>query len=200
MPKAFSEYYKAARTVENWRDMRARLKPLVSSATSRLMVVVGIGSNRGNRVALARAGIECLRTFSARQFESSSLWRTSPVDCPPGVDDFVNAVVAFEPLPELTPGGLLRDLKAIEQRFGRSLKSVRNAPRELDLDLLVFGSLCLAEKDLTLPHPRAARRRFVLAPAAEIVPDLVWPGTERTVAELLASLDDDDRVERIQPT
>lgn len=163
------------------------------------VVVVGVGSNRGDPVAQARAAVEQLRVFAGGAFARSSLWRTSPVDCPPGVDDFINAVVAFEPRPELTPRGLLADLKAIERRFGRSATPVRNAPRELDLDLLAFGTLCLDAADLTLPHPRAAQRRFVLAPAAEIVPELVWPGTQLTVAELLAGLDDDERVQRIEP-
>ncbi len=69
----------------------------------------------------------------------SSLWRTSPVDCPPDSGDFINAVVAFEPRDGLTPEGLLAALKQLEREFGRAAAPVRNAPRELDLDLLVYG-------------------------------------------------------------
>lgn len=163
------------------------------------MVVVGLGSNRGDSVAFVRAGIERLRTFAARDFRCSSLWRTSPVDCPPETDDFVNAVVAFEAVDALTPDALLDALKAIEREFGRELDPVRNAPRELDLDLLLFDSLTRQDEYLTLPHPRAVRRRFVLAPAAEIIPQLVWLGTGQTIAALLADLDDDADAQRVDP-
>ncbi len=140
---------------------------------------------------MARAGIERLRVFAARDFKCSSLWRTSPVDCPPEADDFINAVVAFEVVSDVTPDTLLDALKNIEREFGRELNPVRNTPRELDLDLLLFDSVTREDTCLTLPHPRAATRRFVLAPAAEIIPQLVWPGTGRTIVSLLADLEDD---------
>lgn len=149
-------------------------------------------------MAFVRAGIERLRDFAARNFSYSSLWRTSPVDCPPGTDDFVNAVVAFEAVDALTPDSLLNALKAIEREFGRELNPVRNAPRELDLDLLLFDSLMREDACLTLPHPRAATRRFVLAPAAEIMPLFVWPGTGQTISALLAGLSDDACVKRVR--
>ena len=155
------------------------------------VVVVGVGSNRGDSAAFVRAGIERLRAFAASDFKYSSLWRTSPIDCPPGTGDFVNAVAAFEAVDGLTPDALLDALKAIEREFGRELNPVRNAPRELDLDLLLFNSLTRRDECLTLPHPRAATRRFVLAPAAEIIPQLVWLGTGQPPAALLAGLSDD---------
>ena len=161
------------------------------------VVVVGVGSNRGDSVAFVRAGIERLRDYAARDFRYSSLWRTSPVDCPPETDDFVNAVVAFEAVDGLTPDALLDALKEIEREFGRESNPVRNAPRELDLDLLLFDSHTRQDECLTLPHPRAATRRFVLAPAAEIIPQLVWLGTGQTISALLAGLADDACAERV---
>jgi 2-amino-4-hydroxy-6-hydroxymethyldihydropteridine diphosphokinase len=144
-----------------------------------------------------RAATERLRTFAARSFRASSLWRTSPVDCPPGVADFVNAVVCFVARAELSPETLLAELKSIEREFGRRAATVRNAPRELDLDLLVFGRERRAAPDFELPHPRGHLRRFVLAPAAEVAPALVWPGLDRTVAELLAALPPGEEAVRI---
>jgi 2-amino-4-hydroxy-6-hydroxymethyldihydropteridine diphosphokinase len=156
-----------------------------------------VGSNRGDSQALARAGIERLRAFAAGEFRCSSLWRTSPVDCPPEADDFINAVVAFEAVSGLTPEGLLAALKDIEREFGREPNPARNAPRELDLDLLLFDALTRQDPQLTLPHPRATTRRFVLAPAAEIIPQLVWPGVGRTIATLLGELADEASAQRL---
>ncbi|HTO56362.1 MAG TPA: 2-amino-4-hydroxy-6-hydroxymethyldihydropteridine diphosphokinase [Pseudomonadales bacterium] len=161
------------------------------------MVLIGIGSNRGDSVRIVLRSIECLGRFAAAEVRASSLWRTSPVDCPPDSSDFINAVVAFEPRAGLTPDALLAELKALEREFGRATPWARNAPRELDLDLLVFGDQRRDTAQFVLPHPRATTRRFVLAPAAEIAPQLHWPGTAMTVAELLARLDDSERVERV---
>ena len=163
------------------------------------IVLVGLGSNRGDSLALMQQALGRLARLAARGFRQSSLWRTSPVDCPPGSGDFLNAVAAFEPLPHLTPETLLRKLKALEREFGRDPSPVKNAPRELDLDLLTFAEERRDGPAFFLPHPRACQRRFVLAPAAELVPDLVWPGTGRTVRELLDELDSDETVVPLTP-
>jgi 2-amino-4-hydroxy-6-hydroxymethyldihydropteridine diphosphokinase len=162
-----------------------------------MLILIGIGSNRGESIQLVRQSIERLRTFAHDGWRQSSLWRTSPVDCPPDSGDFINAVVAFEPRSELTPDALLMALKELEREFGRDEPSVRNAPRELDLDLLVFGDERRVSPKFMLPHPRATERRFVMAPAAEVAPDFRWPDTNATIAELLAQLDDGERVERL---
>jgi 2-amino-4-hydroxy-6-hydroxymethyldihydropteridine diphosphokinase len=161
------------------------------------MVLIGMGSNRGDSAVIVRAAMSRLEHFATGPLRRSSLWRTSPVDCPPGSADFVNAAVAFEPRPELTPEALLVALKALEAEFGRAPEPVRNAPRELDLDLLLFDDEVRQRPGFVLPHPRAVDRLFVLAPAAEVLPDVVWPGTERTIAELLAELQSDEHVERL---
>jgi 2-amino-4-hydroxy-6-hydroxymethyldihydropteridine diphosphokinase len=162
-----------------------------------VLILVGIGSNRGDRIATVQASIAALRSFASAAFRASSLWRTSPVDCPPGSGDFINAVVAFEPRAGLTPEALLGELKRLEREFGRAEAPVRNAPRELDLDLLVFGSERRSGAAFELPHPRATQRRFVLAPAAEVAPDFCWPGQGLSVTELLRALDSNEGAERL---
>lgn len=135
-----------------------------------------------------------LSAYARGKVRCSRLWQTSPVDCPPGSDDFINAAAAFEPLPELTPEALLAGLKDLEREYGRGPAAARNAPRELDLDLLLFGAEKRDTEAFTLPHPRAVNRLFVLAPAAEVLPDAVWPGTDRTISALLAGLQSDEHV------
>ena len=139
-----------------------------------------------------------LADFAAGDVRCSSLWRTSPVDCPPGSGDFINAAAAFTARVGLTPEDLLSALKAIEVEYGRGQATVRNAPRELDLDLLLFDEQTRNSETFMLPHPRAVDRLFVLAPAEEVLPEAVWPGTGRTIRELRAALQTDEAVERLE--
>jgi 2-amino-4-hydroxy-6-hydroxymethyldihydropteridine diphosphokinase len=111
-----------------------------------------------------------------------------PVDCPPGSPFFVNAVVGLMPRPGETPESLLARLQRLEQEFGRRPKQVLNEPRPLDLDLITFGSETRTTEGLTLPHPRAHERRFVLEPLSEVAPDLILPGQSLTVAQLIGRL------------
>lgn len=149
---------------------------------------VALGGNLGDAQATVREAMERLAAFSASSPLRSSLWRSTPVDCPPGSPDFINAVVALAPLPRFTPESLLGELQALEREYGRRPKLVLNEARPLDLDLIAWGDEVRDTPTLTLPHPRAHLRRFVLQPLSEIVPDLVLPGQGRAVAELLAGL------------
>jgi len=160
-------------------------------------VFVALGSNLGNSAEVLRQAMECLRQFSAVPLKKSSLWRTAPVDCPPGSPDFLNAVTALVPHAGETPEGLLARLRALEKEFGRRDKLVLNEPRPLDLDLIAFGGETRDTPELVLPHPRAHLRRFVLAPLAEITPDFVLPGLAKSVAQLLAELKSDEAIERL---
>ena len=158
---------------------------------------VALGSNVGDSVATVLAAMDRLELLSATRLRRSSLWRSTPVDCPPGSPDFVNAVVALEPLPGETPESLLDKLQAIEAGFGRRPKQVLNEPRPLDLDLIAFGGERRSSARLTLPHPRAHLRRFVLEPLAEIAPDSILAGQKETVGVLLGRLEAAEPVQRL---
>jgi 2-amino-4-hydroxy-6-hydroxymethyldihydropteridine diphosphokinase len=140
---------------------------------------------------LVAAAIDRLAELTGGPLLRSSLWRSDPVDCPPGSPPFINAVVAFPPRPEETPERLLEKLQALERAAGRRPKLVLNEPRPLDLDLIAFGAATITTPQLILPHPRAHLRRFVLQPLAEIAPDLILPGQTQTVRQLLAGLPGD---------
>jgi 2-amino-4-hydroxy-6-hydroxymethyldihydropteridine diphosphokinase len=129
-----------------------------------------------------------LQELSEHPLLKSSLWQTAPEDCPAGSPLFVNAVVAFVPRRGATPESVLASLKEIEKEFGRKPKKVLNEPRSLDLDLIAFASETRVGKELTLPHPRAHQRRFVLQPLSEIASDLILPGRKKTVMQLLRVL------------
>ena len=161
------------------------------------MVLIGLGSNLGASSNVLTVALARLRRFAQSGYQASSLWLTSPIDCPPGSPDFVNAVAAFVPAPYLSPERLLGELKQMELEAGRMPNSKRNAPRALDLDLLVHGQQRRRSARLVLPHPRATARRFVLAHAAEVAPDLRWAGTGQTVAQLLAKLDNSEHAVRL---
>jgi 2-amino-4-hydroxy-6-hydroxymethyldihydropteridine diphosphokinase len=146
---------------------------------------VALGSNLNDPDKQVRAGIEELAMIAdTRLSRVSSLYRTAPVgyrDQP----DFTNAVARIETA--LTPRALLDALLAVEQRYGR-VRDFPNAPRTLDLDIVLFGDSVVQEPGLTIPHPRMHERAFVLVPLAEIAPDAIVPLRGR-VSELLARLD-----------
>ena len=155
-------------------------------------VFIGVGANLDDPEAGVMRAIEALgRIPGTRLIASSSLYRTAPVgylDQP----DFVNAVAELES--RLDPPVLLKQLLSIEQSFGRK-RSTRNAPRTLDLDMLLYGDRQMRTKNLTLPHPRMAERAFVLVPLAEIAPE-VTIGRLGTAVQLLGTVCVDG-VERI---
>jgi 2-amino-4-hydroxy-6-hydroxymethyldihydropteridine diphosphokinase len=149
---------------------------------------IALGSNLGNSREILATAMARLQNFSTTPLLNSSLIETAPVDCPPGSPNFLNAVVGLNPHPEETPESLLAKLQALEKEFGRQPKKILNEARPLDLDLIAFGQDTRATNELTLPHPRAHLRRFVLQPLAEIAPDFILPGQTKTVSQLLAAL------------
>lgn len=154
---------------------------------------IGLGSNLATpRRQLARA-LEALAALAdTRVVAVSSFYRTAPVGLE-GQPDFVNAVAAVDT--GLAPRALLAALLTIEQEHGR-VRTLRNGPRTLDLDLLAYGELQLNEPGLAVPHPRMHERAFVLVPLAEIAPDFVLPG-HGIAAALARVLVPGQRVERI---
>ena len=149
---------------------------------------VALGSNVGDSAAILRRAIAALQELSTQPLQVSSFWQTTPVDCPPGSPPFVNAVVALTPRGGENPESFLKKLLAMEREFGRGPKKVVNEPRRLDLDLIVFGHETRSTPEITLPHPRAHQRRFVLQPLSEIAPNLVLPHQNNTASQLLAKL------------
>ena len=120
------------------------------------MVLLGLGSNQGESTQIMVEAINALTVFAIPgSLRSSRLWRTTPVDCPPDSADFINSAATFEAIDGLSPEQLLKELKQLERAFGRGTKHVRNAPRELDLDLLLFGDQVRNLPNFVLPHPRA---------------------------------------------
>lgn len=157
---------------------------------SAMLAYIGIGANLGD----ARANVEDAIARLARLPQStlvrvSALYRTAPIDS--SGDDYINAVAALETA--LSAHALLAALRDIEQAHGRE-RPYRNAPRTLDLDLLLYGDALIDDlPTLAVPHPRMHERAFVLAPLAEIAPDAVIPsraGAPRRVASLLAGVAD----------
>jgi 2-amino-4-hydroxy-6-hydroxymethyldihydropteridine diphosphokinase len=161
------------------------------------MAFIALGSNLGDSVSILQEAMKRLAELSGQPFLRSSLWATSPVDCPPDSPDFVNAVVGLVPKAGETPEGLLGKLQALEKEFGRRPKKVMNEARPLDLDIIVFGDEVRNTVKLVIPHPRAHVRQFVLAPLAEIAPELVLPGQSKTVAELQRELLTAEEIRRL---
>jgi 2-amino-4-hydroxy-6-hydroxymethyldihydropteridine diphosphokinase len=155
-------------------------------------VFVGVGSNLGDPIAHVRQALGLLAGMPMTRFvAASALYRSAPVDATG--PDFVNAVVELRTT--LPPHTLLAQLQAIERQLGRE-RPYRHAPRTLDLDLLLYGQRSLRSPTLTLPHPRMFERAFVLAPLAELAPDLTC-ADGRNMQQVLAALQDQS-VEKLQ--
>ena len=156
------------------------------------LAYVGIGSNLLDPAAQVKSALaELARLPRSRLLKASSLYRTSPVGHTEQ-PDFVNAVAALET--SLKPAELLAELQKIETQHGRQ-RSFKDAPRSLDLDLLLFDEIIQATADLKLPHPRMHQRAFVLKPLLEIAPGIAIPGVGPAAARLPQIAD--QQVERI---
>ena len=132
------------------------------------MIYIALGSNLGDSENLIRDAMDRIERDVGASLVKSSLWASAPVDCPEGTADFVNAVVGFEASADQEPLALLQHLQALEIEFGRPAIHARNTPRSLDLDIICFGARVMNSTELTIPHPRAKDRAFVLLPLQEI--------------------------------
>jgi 2-amino-4-hydroxy-6-hydroxymethyldihydropteridine diphosphokinase len=147
-------------------------------------IAIALGSNLGNRTARIDDGLRTLRRF-VDDLRVSSLYETEPryvVDQP----SFLNACAAG--VTRLTPRQVLAQLQDGERAAGRRRGGAKYGPRELDLDLLLFGRLVLREPDLVVPHPHLRVRAFVLVPLAEIAGDWIVPACRGSPAESVAAL------------
>lgn len=140
--------------------------------TTPVAAYVGVGANLGNARQSVLQAMDALRVLPHSSVTGqSALFVSAPVDAIG--EDFVNAVVRLDT--NLDAHGLLHALQAIEQDFGRE-RPFRNAPRTLDLDLLLYGQDQIASRDLTIPHPRMSERAFVLMPLLQLDATVVIPG------------------------
>lgn len=155
---------------------------------------LGLGSNLGDREAHLRAAIRQLRAVGSIS-AISSVYRTEPVGYREQ-PDFWNLVLELET--GLGPEELLREALRIEEALGR-VRTFRNAPRPIDIDLLFYDDLVLESPHLRLPHPRAMERGFVLFPLAEIAPQLRDPRTGERIVDRLERAEGLERVERLFP-
>lgn len=152
--------------------------------------VLGLGANLGDSASVLRQAAHALNGtapafVNTRVTAASALYSSQVIDAQG--PDYFNAVLIIET--PLSASDLLQALLALERLHGRQ-RSLRNAPRTLDLDILLFDDHIIHQPGLSVPHPRLTQRRFVLEPLAEIAPDLRIPGTDKIVRECLAQVTD----------
>jgi 2-amino-4-hydroxy-6-hydroxymethyldihydropteridine diphosphokinase len=156
---------------------------------------LSLGSNLGDRAANLRTALAQLEA-AGRVLAVSALYETQPVDVPDDIPEqpwFLNCVLGIET--EMTPRELLALALRIEAMMGR-LRMREKGPRNIDIDVVLFGDMVVDEPGLKIPHPAMHRRRFVLEPLAEIAPDVRHPALGKSVQELLAELADGQTVRR----
>jgi 2-amino-4-hydroxy-6-hydroxymethyldihydropteridine diphosphokinase len=149
-------------------------------------VTISLGSNLGDRLGNLQGAIDAIAdTPDVHIVAVSSVYETTPVDAPDGSPDFLNAILLVDTT--LRPTTLLDRMLAVEDAFGRE-RAERNAPRTLDIDLVSVGDLRVHDEDLTLPHPRAHERAFVLVPWVELDQRAEIPG-HGYIIDLITELD-----------
>jgi len=154
-----------------------------------MRTAVALGSNVGDRLENLRAARRAISDLPhvKAPIVSSAVYETEPVSCEAGAGKFLNAVVEFEY--EGQPTRLLEQLIHIEEALGRKRDHPRNVSRIIDVDLLYSGEGRINDERLQLPHPRLHLREFVLRPLADIRRDLLLPGQNRTIRQLLAAVE-----------
>jgi len=166
------------------------MRPTVASRT---IASIGLGANLGDAPATLRRALDALGALpDSTLIATSPIYRSAPIDA--GGPDYANAVALLRT--GLAPQALLDELQRIELAHGRK-RTHRNAPRTLDLDLLLYGDERIATTALTVPHPRMHERAFVLKPLADVAPATVIPG-RGPLSEWLPRVAD-QRVERWSP-
>ena len=154
--------------------------------TTMPLVYIGFGSNIGDRLVHIQNAIHILsKTEGITLKEISSIYTTDPVGYEAQAQ-FLNGVAAIQTI--LSPLSLLHTLKDIETAIGRKHR-IRWGPREIDLDILIYGDLCVQTETLVIPHPEMHLRGFVLVPLAEIAPNLIHPVLQETIQTLLNRLE-----------
>ena len=161
--------------------------------------ILSLGSNQGDRLAGLDRACAALDIWPGiRLLARSPVYETEPVGVPPAFSGhlYLNRVVIVNT--PLAPAAFSNAIHTIEEHLGRVRGATPGLPRVIDIDIITFGDLHLDTPELTLPHPRARTRRFVLQPLADVYPDFVFPGDTQTVSGLLRALPPTPRVTRYQ--
>lgn len=160
-------------------------------------IYIGLGSNLGDRAGNLLLAIGEMLATGLEVVHLSRVYETEPFETLPQ-SAYLNMVAEVRPHESKTPEDLMEQLLRVEQSLGRQRKTIKG-PRNIDLDLLLFGNQIRDNQLLKLPHPEFHRRRFVLAPLAELAPTMVHPLLNLTVSQLLATLEDSSEVKLWTP-
>ncbi len=159
-----------------------------------MRTAVALGSNLGDRLENLRAARRAILDLSNVKppILSSAIYETDPVDCEPGANKFLNAVIEFDY--DGDPPSLLEELIRIEKALGRKRDHPKNVSRTIDIDMLYYDQRIIEDERLQLPHPRIHLRKFVLQPLANIRPGFILPGQTQTVDELASKVQNSGEV------
>ena len=154
-------------------------------------VYIGIGSNLGDPYENCIKAVETIKEYPFCRIKAlSPFYKTEPVDIE-GQNWFVNAVLSIDT--SLSAPELIEMLLKIEKKMGRIRSGIRWESRVIDLDILLFGNEIINDKKLTVPHPRMHMRRFVMAPMADIAPELIHPVQKKNMADLLKEIPSEEQ-------
>ena len=175
-------------------ENRSEKADLTSVPASGTEVFLAFGSSKGDRTAFIRSAMDGLADGGFVLKRISPFYETDPVDCEEGTSRFLNGIISG--YWKGSAEALLELCQHLERRAGRPEKHSSRQARELDLDIILFGSSIIRTEKLTVPHPRASQRAFVLVPLNDLAPDAVFPDSGKTVRELLAELPDKSGIVR----
>lgn len=155
-------------------------------------IILSLGSNIGDRHAHLDEACKLLEERGVSLEKKSGIYESEPVGFT-GQDEFLNQILVVQT--DLTAKQLLDTCLTVEQHMGR-IRTVKNGPRNIDIDLLFYKDQMMSEETLLLPHPRVSERRFILVPLVELLPDELHPVLDVSFQELLDTCEDEGRVER----
>jgi len=144
-------------------------------------IFLSLGSNLGNRLQNLTAAVDELNNQNIITVNVSSVYETSPVNCSDNSPAFLNAAIEIKT--ELQPRELISTILEVEKKIGRKRSTV-NAPRIIDIDILLFGNLISEDEKIILPHPRMCKRLFVLTPLNEIAAKTIHPVCKKTINQI----------------
>ena len=166
-----------------------------------LTSIVGLGSNldspHGSKCEVIGKAVKALGELCSQPCIASSFYQSEPEGCPPDSPMFINSVVVLFLPVDTELESFFACIQSLEKELGRVRTDLMNQARTIDFDLLFFGNISHSSDALTIPHPRALERRFVLEPLSEIAPDLVLPGQTCSVVQLLNDLPQKEWVRKL---